>query len=168
MKKYLVCVALLGVVTVSAKVKKILGEVSDREAFLKVHSYCVDTGNLAREQAQEVARFIGEESKPKRVLAKLPWSYVADCAKPDAVAELKFEETIEETPAVSDLRGGVMTSVGGEPAYKATLLVTDRSSKNLLYQVAGDKRRRERGRALVSTFSKLLKDLETVQESGGH
>ncbi len=167
MKKYLLCLAFLGVITVSAKEKKILGEVSDREAFLKIQSYCVDPGNLAREQAQDVAKFIEEESKPKRVLAKLRWSYVEDCTRADVVAGLKFEETIEETPVSGSLRGEVMTSAGGEPAYRLTLLVTDRASKKVLYQVAGDKRRMRRERALTSTFSKLIKDLETVQASGG-
>jgi hypothetical protein len=122
----------------SARSKKPTGEVSDRQGFAAVRSYCVDTRGLPDDQLYEVEGFLREESKPKRLLTKLSWKLIADCreAEPNAVVKVEFVQLKNLGVALGEASRDQIRNTG-EPPYrvKAVLQVADATSARLLYKV---------------------------------
>jgi hypothetical protein len=87
----------------SARSKKPVGEVSDSQGFAAVRSSCVDTQGLPEYQLYEVEGFLKEESKPKRLLTKLPWKLIADCreGEPNAVVEVGLFFRLRASPTLN-------------------------------------------------------------------
>jgi hypothetical protein len=122
----------------AAKGKKPTGEITDLAAFGNVRSYCVDTTDLPGWEALDVQGLVETESKPKRLLTKLPWTLAADCteSRPDAVVVVRF-------PIVSVARidsGTAAPDPNEDPQsrffeVRAELKVSDRNSSRLLYEV---------------------------------
>jgi hypothetical protein len=56
-----------------AKEKKLIGDILERDLFLKGRTFCVDASTLSAADAQDVRRFLDAESKPKKLLSKIPW-----------------------------------------------------------------------------------------------
>jgi hypothetical protein len=158
--------------------KKPTGEISDRAAFAKIASYCVDTKDLAKDAAYLVNGFVETESRPKKLLSKLPWKLLPDCrnANPDVVLQVDF-------PFLKSInvRGGARPL--GEPEFykiKAVLQVSEAESNRLLYKVQAlpltsgpDESvtateaplpvlRRD---ALYGVFSTLIEDVELVSKA---
>ena len=64
-----------------AKAKKPAGEIPDPTVFAAVRSYCVDASGLPENEAYEVNGFLKEESKPGRLLSKIPWKLIPTAAR---------------------------------------------------------------------------------------
>ena len=58
----------------AGKQKKPAGQILDPTAFAHVRSYCVDANDLPENEAYEVNGFLKEESKPGRLLTRIPWN----------------------------------------------------------------------------------------------
>jgi hypothetical protein len=65
-------------------------EVFDPNALAHIKSFCVDLRNLEGWQADGVRDFLARESQPKKLLSHLPWQFIDDCTKADAVARIYF------------------------------------------------------------------------------
>jgi len=157
MKRLLIIILLVGTAAL-AKQKKLIGKAADPSALLKVQTFCVDPGQLAGAQADDLKHFVAEQSKPARILTKLPWRLDSACTNPDAVATLSVQFT-------SETAGGAYgISVINTRNYLSTLSVSERSSGKVLYQVKGDQNMREDD-SFISPFAKLEKDLNFVQET---
>ncbi len=159
--KRLVVILLLAATAVSAKQKKLIGNAPDPSALLKVQTFCVDPGQLSGVQADDVKHFVAEQSKPGRILTKLPWKLTSDCSSADAVATFSVE--FRNQPDMAAASAGVFN----QRTYLPTLFITERSSGKTLYQVKGDSNMREDD-SFITPFFKLQKDLSFVQETGAH
>jgi hypothetical protein len=126
----------------ATKQKKPAGKIPDPAAFAKIASYCVDTSELRSDQAYDARGFVQVESKPGRLLTKLPWKLLPDCGDsgPDAVLTLEFlrqrhvrlgdmSVPKQGTPSTADEQGEVDYQI------VAVLRVSDADSKQLLYEV---------------------------------
>ncbi len=124
-----------------AAAKKPSGTISDPVAFSQIHSYCVDSDNMAGDEALDVKDFMIAESKSKKLLAKLPWTLASDCTQnsPDAVVRLEFSTYYPVTEAQTGA-----AAPGNGPAqeefYKirVTLRVFQGGSSQALYEVEAD------------------------------
>jgi hypothetical protein len=125
--------------------KKPSGEVPDRRALAEVQTYCIQKSGLSDSDRYLVDGFLKTESKPKRLLTRMPWKLVASCRddNPDAIATVEFVPL--NTTRISN---GVPTGPGGLPVgppvtstdrrdpaapIKVVLTVSD-SSQKLLYR----------------------------------
>ena len=104
---------------VAAAAKKPSGKISDLAAFSRIHSYCVDSSSLPGDEALDLNGFMSGESKPKKLLSKLPWTLLPDCSQgsPDAVVKLEFSKYFP----VTETRAGSNTPDNGpaqEEFYK--------------------------------------------------
>lgn len=68
-------------------------QITNPQALAKVRSFCVDTKALSKFDRHLVKDFLKAESKPKHLLAKLPWKLVPECEEgaSDAAAKVEFE-----------------------------------------------------------------------------
>ena len=122
----------------AAKRKNPTGKITDPAAFGNIRSYCVDTTDLPGWEALDVRNLVETESKPRRLLTKLPWTRTVDCtqSEPDAVVVVRF-------PIVRVARVDSGTAAPGpneDPQsrffeVRASLQVSDRNSSRLLYEV---------------------------------
>ncbi len=119
--------------TLSAREKKPSGDVADRVAFAKIQTFCVDMHDLASDEAYQVRGFLDEESKPKRLLTKIPWKLIPDCGWGELDAVVKVEFAFH-----SRFRVGP----GPPPGYpedmynlRVVLRVSESGASRLLYQV---------------------------------
>ncbi len=114
-----------------AKDKKPTGEIPDRAALAKIASYCVDTKGLAGDAAYAVKGFIETESKPRKLLTRLPWKLFSDCREgnPDAVIRIDF-------PFLNsvNIRRGPPPSEPDFYKIKAVMEITDAGSEQMLYK----------------------------------
>ena len=119
--------------------KKPAGQIPDPTAFAAVRSYCVDASDLPENEAYEVDGFVKEESKPGRLLTKIPWKLYPDCreASPDAIIKLQFPRMkvtgvlLGEPPGPSE--------VDQNPyRIKAVIMVLDAESSKALYKNQAD------------------------------
>jgi hypothetical protein len=92
MKLLAICVTFVIAWPVAAKQKKSAGEVTDKAAFAKIQSYCVDLTGLEDYETYDVRGFIRRESQAGKLLTKIPWRLDKDCrdSDSDAIVELKF------------------------------------------------------------------------------
>lgn len=116
-----------------AKEKKPVGEVSDPSALAKIQSYCVDRRDLPGYQAYEVKGFVETESKPKKLLTKLPWKLLPDCRESDPDAIIKIEFQLLNSINL-DL-GRAQPLDRDEYNVKAVLEVAEAASARTLYKV---------------------------------
>jgi hypothetical protein len=139
MKTGLYFLMLAVVFSAAGKQKKPTGQIVDSVAFAHVRSYCVDASDLPENEAYDVKSFVAEESKPGRLLTKIPWKLYPDCreASPDAVIKLQF-------PWMN-----VIGIQPGQPQHpqergvdsdriKAVLQVLDAESSKVLYKNQAD------------------------------
>ena len=64
--KHCLCIVLLTtVMQLAAKEQKLTGEVSDPAALAAIESYCVDTRQLADDQAYQIRGFLRGEQAPR-------------------------------------------------------------------------------------------------------
>lgn len=84
--------ALFFAIPAISQVKKPTGEIPKPQDLAKVQTYCIDKSGLSGPDRYLIDGFVKTESKPKHLLAKLPWKLVEDCqnGQPDATATLEF------------------------------------------------------------------------------
>jgi hypothetical protein len=117
MKRLLWLVLLLPGSPLWAKDKKFQGYVMNPAEFQDVHSYCIDTHNLPADQVKVIEQFVSEASKPKGVLAKLPWHRLAACPGGGRHAIVRFE--FPHNRPVSngyDMKGALLVFRAGAPS----------------------------------------------------
>ena len=99
-----------------AQNKKLEGYVLNAAAFRKIQSYCIDTHNLPPDQAKLIDHFVLQESKPQRLLTKLPWHRRAACdaAGLDAIVRMEFPH--ESSPSQGGVEGVLFVFRPGSPS----------------------------------------------------
>jgi hypothetical protein len=155
--------------------KKPRGTISDPAEFSRIQSYCIDASELADDEALDVKDFVSTERGPKKLLSKLPWTYVSDCSlgNPDVVIRLKFERYApmgNKAPAEGELF-----------TFRAYLRIWQGSSSQPLYEVeaapsnnsltgsgqpANDPPAVQRREAIYSAFWMLADDIQRVSQAG--
>jgi hypothetical protein len=123
-----------------SQVKNPTGEIPNRQELAKVRTYCIDESDLSGPDRYLIDGFVKTESKPKRLLSKLPWKLVADCRKgnPDATATLEFVPMNETAIRLGEpTREPVTVTPKSYPEapIKVVLTVGGASSERLLYRV---------------------------------
>jgi len=123
--------------------KKPKGEIPDRRALAGVEIYCIERSGLSDSDRYIVDGFVKTESKPKHLLAKLPWKLVESCSSgnPDAIATVEFLP-LNTTRVSGGMPQGVpagppISTTGArdpEAQIKVVLRVSD-SSQKLLYRI---------------------------------
>lgn len=127
------CVLMISIpLALAATDKKPTGEIPDRAAFARVRSYCVDTQGMPGDAAYAIEGFLETESKPKKLLTKLPWKLLRDCRQgnPDAVIRIEF-------PFLNsiNIRRGPLPSEPDFYKLKGVMQISDADSARLLYKV---------------------------------
>jgi len=172
------------VFSAAGKQKKPAGQILDPTAFARVRSYCVDASDLPENEAYEVNGFVKEESRPGRLLTKIPWKLYPDCreASSDAVIKLQFP------------RMNVTSVLLGQPPrpeevdrnpyrIKAVLTVLDAESSKVVYKnqadpldvgtpedqgSGGDPPVLQRRNAMYGAFWTLAQDVQRVEQGKEH
>jgi hypothetical protein len=173
--------ALLAALPLAAKEKKPTGEIPDRAAFVKIRSYCIDSSQLPGDQAYSVRGFVETESKPKKLLTRLPWKLYRDCreAEPDAIVKIEFP-FLRNTSAQLGTPPDPRNPPDDEYRTKAVLEISGASSSRLLYKVEawpldnplvdsgverGDPLPLQRHNAMYNAFSTLIEDVKRVSHA---
>jgi len=149
-KAFLCAFILASAVPLAATAKKPQGTITDRAAFGNIRSYCVDMTDLPGWEALDVRNLIETETKPKRLLTKLPWTLKTDCAQsqPDAVVVVKFRRM-----NIITVQAGAQPDINDPERriydIKANLQVSDRDSSRLLYDVEAGPVNSASGRSTV-------------------
>jgi len=119
--------------------KKPSGEIPDRRALAEVRTYCIEKSGLSDSDRYIVDGFLKTESKPKRLLTKMPWKLVESCRddNPDAIATVDFVP-LNTTRIPNGVPAGPPVSGTDardpETQIKVVLTVGD-SSQKLLYRI---------------------------------
>jgi hypothetical protein len=166
---------LLLAVTVAVASKKPRGTISDPAEFSRIQSYCIDASDLAGEEALDVKDFVSTERAPKKLLSKLPWTYVSDCSQgnPDVVVRMKFERFApmdNKAPAEGELftfRAYLRIWQGGssQPLYEVEAAPSNNSMTGSGQQ-ANDPPAVQRRAAIYSAFWMLVDDVQRVSQAG--
>ena len=132
-----VCMLLIAF-PITAREKKLNGEILDRRALTEVRSYCIEEGGLSDSDRYIVYGFLKAESKPKHLLTKMPWKLVEGCGtgSPDAIAAVAFVPLNRIAIAGGEPIGPPLSGTDSrdpEAPIKVVLTVTD-SSQKLLYR----------------------------------
>ncbi|MGD0921151.1 MAG: hypothetical protein ABSA70_05215 [Terriglobia bacterium] len=149
-----------------AKEKKPIGDILERDLFLKARTFCVDTRKLSAAEALDVRKFLDAESKPKKMLSKIPWQLVPECTQADAIVKIEFTQQIgltQATQGMGTLQGVPMTGVP-VTKFQASLQIFDRVSTKLIYQAVSGGSNTRRDQSLSGPFSILAKDLKAISE----
>ena len=147
-----------------AKEKKPIGDILERDLFLKARTFCVDTGKLSAAEGLDVRKFLDVESRPKKLLSKISWQFVPDCREVDAIVKVEFSQQVgveQATQGSGTLQGAPMTSVP-VTKFRASMQIFDRVSQKLVYQVRGQGASVRRDQTLSGPFSILVKDLQIL------
>jgi hypothetical protein len=118
--------------------KKPSGESPDRRALAEAQTYCIEKSRLSDSDRYILDGFLKTESKPRRLLTKMPWKLVGSCPddNPDAIAIVEFvplncRRIVAGEPAGPG--GSVTDRRDPEAPIKVVLTVSD-SSQKLLYR----------------------------------
>jgi len=163
-RRWLSMFLLLASVPLLAKEKKPIGDVLERDIFLGTRTYCVDTRGLSSGEASDVRRFLDVESRPKKLLSKIPWQPVPDCREVDAIVKVEFSQQVEiqqATQGLGGLAGAPMSSVP-VTKFRASMQIFDRVSQKLVYQVRAQGASVRRDQAISGPFSLLVNDLQAL------
>jgi len=137
MRRWLLLVLLTLALPLSAyAIKKPTGKITDPAAFAMIRTYCVDASDLPDYEAVDVEGLVKAESKPKRLLTKVPWTLVANCtqSQPDAIIKVTFRRLrrmnvrLGQPPAPGEIESAAPYAI------RAVLQVSDASSSQLLYE----------------------------------
>jgi hypothetical protein len=141
------CVTLLVALPLAAKQTKPAGEISDKKAFQNVQRYCIDLNALKDYEAYDAKGFIERESRPGKLLTKIPWRLEKDCddSDLDAVVKLEFPRSLVvrlgsgPTPVGPGIDGRPSAvAVGGQDHTRAVLRVISRQNNGTIYQCEAD------------------------------
>lgn len=123
MTRYLAMVLLMGGTAALAQNERYQGYVMNPAAFRHIRAYCVDTHNLPAADARLVENFVAQESRPRGLLAKLPWQQRANCATRSVDARLRLEFPRDSLPPSA-----------GPDEVTAALLVFQPGSPSPIYE----------------------------------
>lgn len=143
------------------------GQVADAAGLLRVHTVCLDTGDLIKAQLGLLKRVINRAKKQNGVFTKLNWQLLDACGGADAIVKLNLEERDKESwddAHAPGSGGGVglgISTVTSTTYSRAKMLITNRPSGTPLYKVDG-KPRNDGESAFESVFSKLLTDVQAL------
>lgn len=180
-RRLLASIVLLAVSPLAAKEKKPTGEIPDAAAFAKITSYCIDMSQLSGNDAYTVRGFVKTESKPKKLLTKLPWKLYRDCRdeEPDAVVKVEFP-LLRNSAVEMGTPSDPLSPPFSELRTKAVLEISDASSSQVLYKVEaspldnplvdsgverGDSLALQRHNAMYNAFSTLIDDVHRVSHT---
>ncbi len=112
-----------------------VGQITNPQALAKVRSFCVDAEGLNGFDRHLLKDFLKAESKPKHLLAKLPWKLVPACDEgaSDATAKVEFVP-------LRLIKVGLPQATPGQDterpyATKVALQIVDANSREELYNV---------------------------------
>jgi hypothetical protein len=109
------CVTVLIALPLAAKQRKPAGEISDKTAFQNVQRYCIDLSALEDYEAYDVRGFIERESRPGKLLTKIPWKMEKDCDNSDLDAAVKLEFPRLPVDRVGSAPPPVGPGIDGQP-----------------------------------------------------
>jgi hypothetical protein len=101
-----------------AKDKRLDGYILDAAAFREVEMYCVDTHNLPPREVAVINQFVSRESRPRGLLARLPWHRVAICQEggSHAIVRLEFPtKRVSMFYTSHDVNGALLVFKAGSP-----------------------------------------------------
>ncbi len=130
--------ALFFAIPAISQVKKPTGEIPKPQDLAKVQTYCIDKSGLSGPDRYLIDGFVKTESKPKHLLAKLPWKLVEDCqnGQPDATATLEFVRMNETAIRLGEpTREPVTLTPGSYPEAPIKVVLTVGDASRLLYRV---------------------------------
>ena len=171
----------------AARQKKPTGKISDPAAFMKIADYCVDVSGLPSDEAYDVKGFVQTEGQPGKLLSKISWKLVPDCAEgePDTMITLEFPR-LRIVALGSGAVDPEVTAPEDQTAIDyhtvALLRVFDAGSRRLLYDVqanpldvppitnptAGEAPPVMRRQAMYGAFWTLAKDIALVSSQNRH
>ena len=167
--------------------KKPYGDMPKPRELARVQSYCINKSSLSGPDRFLIEGFVKAETKPKGLLAKLPWKLLEDCrdGNPDAMATLEFVSLNEVAVGADDSSrepGTITTRNDPLAPVTAVLSIDDASSETLLYRVQalapppsspldapamrvpyGPAEKRD---AVYHVFWKLIDDLQRLRSEG--
>ena len=118
--KYSFCLVLfLQLSPLLAKDKRLDGYVLNAAAFREIELYCVDTHNLPPREVAVINQFVSRESKPRGLLARLPWRRLAICPEGGSEAILRLEFPTKHLSVFSgdhDINGALLVFKAGGPS----------------------------------------------------
>lgn len=144
------------------KEKKPFGEVVDAAGLQKAQSFCLDTSELSADETSDLNKFIDRESKPKKLLSRLPWKLNSDCAQANVRAKIQFKlgEEVVQATGMGTLQGTPATSIPRE-VFRAAIAIDSLATKKPLYRVEGEGTS-ARVPTLSNAFTKLDHDLKIL------
>ncbi len=161
---------------VAVAARKPRGNISDPAAFSRIQSYCIDASDLADDEALDLRDFVSTERGPKKLLSKLPWTYVSDCSQGnhDVVIRMKFERFApmgNKAPAEGELfTFRAYLRIWQDNASQALYEVEAAPSNNNLtsssMQQVNDPPAVQRRDAIYSAFWMLVEDVQRVSQAG--
>jgi hypothetical protein len=163
-----------------AKAASDQGKVLDRPALARVGTYCVETANLAEDDASVLKDFLKDQSKPKGLFKDLRWRRIESCGNPGADATIKLELVYLVNPQAGPRHGeldrlkGILrvydNSTSGiiytaealpfESAWDSQVLTPDRKPKDDDSVMVGTNSYQRRVDALRRVFSMLIHDVK--------
>jgi len=161
----LLALYLLSCLSFAGQGKQTHGEVADADGLLKIHTFCLDSSQLAASQLTDLRGFAAQAESAKGVFTKMHWQRVDNCDSVDAIVKLYLSETVGTGP-VGD--GSSLTlehlpaGLKAERHSQAGMVITKRTSGKPLYVVKGKEFIDDRQSAFEDTFSKLSKDLKAL------
>lgn len=115
---------------------------------------------MENSEATALKEFLAKESGPKKLLGGLPWQFVDDCTKADAVARIHFASihVLEEMPGTVT----ASTAVSVRRGSQSVLLLYDKASIRLFYRAESQVLDGTPKNALGSPFAMLVKDMRKI------
>jgi len=162
MKNALVILAVAIMLPGSAAAVDSFGQVQNENAFRQVHTFCVDTHLLSRDNRKAEEKFIKKNNKPGKLLGKLAWKYTEDCSKADAIMTLKFDER-KQSEMLSTVQGTIDPLGVAEATNtftKVGISVAKKTGADPFYTLEGEEVRSGRVDAIDKSFRKLDHDLK--------
>jgi len=84
-------VLLLSASSLLASDNQLRGYVLDATAFRNIQTYCIDTRYLPPLKERVIHQFVAHESRPRGLLAKLPWHRLTSCGDGAADVRVRLE-----------------------------------------------------------------------------
>lgn len=161
--EYFLALCLLPCPSFAGQRKQTHGDVADAQSLLSIHTFCIDSSQMAASQLTDLRRFAAQAESAKGVFTKMHWRRLDKCDSVDAIVRLSMSETVGTAPAGPSLiLGGMPAGLKAERHAQAGMVVTERVSGKMLYAVKGKEFIDDRQSAFEDTFSKFSKDLKAL------
>ncbi len=129
---------ILSAFPIYSREKRAAGEIFDQGALATVQSYCIEKSGLSDSDRYLLDGFLKAESKPKRLLTKMPWKLVESCetGSPDAIVTVEFVQLSSVNKGPGQTAGPPMTRTDSRDpdAPIEVILTVNGSGQKLLYR----------------------------------